>query len=440
MRTGKSDATATTGGTRTVEFRGSGSEDPRRRYALASLLDPLGLRLADREEAPAAVTVTDDDALQAGVVALKRVRPGLLEDAFAALTLAGESGALLDEHGRPAAPPTAPPVIAELTTLLAWALEDAGAPARMSFKGGERFAVALTHDVDVLGGGRFAALRSSVLGVAPRPWSASARRERQRARAYLSDLWAGRDPAFPLAEMVRVEQAFGWKSTCYFLVRNLDRLDGVDRRYLDRLEPAVAACDEHGLEVGLHASYRSRERPDAIAKETALFKRLTGRNATGMRHHFLRSQPDRLGAQLRLAGLEYDTSIGWAARSGARAGTPYPYRLWDAVTGESGAWELPLFVMDRTFDKYLGLDADEAYEAAVAALEPVATAGGACALLWHPPYHHPLLADGYDVTYRRLLDWIEERGGKGGTARETLERWRTRVPAGEQGTHATPAA
>ena len=95
---------------------------------------------------------------------------------------------------------------------------------------------------------------------------------------------------------------------------------------------------------------------------------------------------------------------------------------------EPGAWELPLVLMDATLaeERYLNLDARSAYDAAVAALEPVAEHGGAIAILWHPPSHHPWLARGYDRLYSRLLEWIEAHGGLLGTASETLDRWEAR--------------
>jgi hypothetical protein len=84
--------------------------------------------------------------------------------------------------------------------------------------------------------------------------------------------------------------------------------------------------------------------------------------------------------------------------------------------------------MDATLaeERYLGLDSETAFTVAVETLEPVAEHGGAVAILWHPPSHHPRLARGYDRLYRRLLNWIEERGGRTGTAAETLDRWEAR--------------
>jgi len=410
----------------TVAFVGAAGREPRHRYALGALLDPLGLRLVD-EGQPAVVRVSYRAGTQPAALPLERIHPRLLDDAFAALTLAGEAASTVDEYDRPLPPETPPASFAELTGLLARELSCAP-DGGMRYSGGERFAVALTHDVDALGGGGFtAATRKALLGAALLPHSRDARRRRLEARAYVADARAGRDPKFPLDAILAAEQTLGWRSTFFFLVRRSDERDGIGRRYRARLAQTVSDCAASDLEVGLHASYRASEQPGAIAAETELFVRQTGLRPTGMRHHYLRSTPSRLAEELRAAGLEYDTSIGWATAPGARAGTPFPYRLWDVATGEAGGWELPLFVMDGTLNRYLGLDADGAYEAAVAALEPVAAAAGACAILWHPPNHHPVLASRYDVTYRRLLAWIAERGGVGGSARETLERWRRRV-------------
>jgi hypothetical protein len=84
--------------------------------------------------------------------------------------------------------------------------------------------------------------------------------------------------------------------------------------------------------------------------------------------------------------------------------------------------------MDATLaeERYLGLGPADAFDLAVETLEPVAQYGGAVAILWHPPSHHPILSKGYGHLYDRLLRWIEERGGRTGTAAQTLDRWEAR--------------
>jgi hypothetical protein len=368
--------------------------EPERRYALDALLDALGLPFD--EGAPAS--------------------PEELDEVFGLLTLAHERDAGLDEHGRPF-PPAAPtgPRVAELAAELAARM----GVERRSYPGGERFLVALTHDVDLLGaGGLSTALRRLAGGAVLR----SGRRLRE-GTAFLLDALARRDPAFPLARL-------GPPSTCFFLARQDDPHDGYPERYQPALKRSLQAALADGREIGLHASYRVRDLPNGISREAELLAESIPDNnlLQGLRHHYLRSVPDRLATELRAAGFRYDSSIGWPSRPGLRAGTPYPYRLWDPEQREPGAWELPLALMDATLaeERYLGLDADAAFDVAVETLQPIAEHGGAVAILWHPPSHHPRLSNGYDRLYRRLLAWVGERGGRTGTAAETLERWQAR--------------
>jgi hypothetical protein len=286
---------------------------------------------------------------------------------------------------------------------------------RRGYTGGERFLVALTHDVDLLGGGGLPTAARKLAGALVR----RSRRRFREATSFALDALRGRDPDYPLDAMLAVEGGQG--STCFFLARQEDPHDGYPRRYRPAFASALERTRAAGLEVALHASYRSREH--GIADEA---RELEG--VRGLRHHYLRSDPSRLAAELRAAGLRYDSSIGWPSRPGLRAGTPYPYRLWDPVLREPGAWELPLAVMDATLaeERYLSLGPEAAYDEAVAALEPVAEHGGAVALLWHPPNHHPRLSNGFDRVYRRLLAWIDERGGWAGSASGVLDRWEAR--------------
>jgi hypothetical protein len=361
---------------------------PERRYALDALLDALGLPF--------------DESV--------RVDEAQLDEVFALLTLAHERDAGLDQHGRPLPPAVPPgPRLAEIAASLGF--------ERRGYPGGERFLVALTHDVDLLGGGGLPTAARKLAGsVAHR-----SRRRLLEGVTFAEDAVRGRDPDYPLAAMLDAEGGRG--STCFFLTRQEAPQDGYPERYRPAVARALAQTRAAGIEVALHASYGARERPGAVAEEA---RELEG--VQGLRHHYLRSDPARLAAELRAAGLRYDSSVGWSSQPGLRAGTPYPYRLWDPERCEPGGWELPLVVMDATLseERYHGLDADAAFEAAVEALEPVAEHGGAVAILWHPPQHHPRLSRGFDRVYRRLLAWIDERGGWAGSAAEVLDRWERR--------------
>jgi hypothetical protein len=360
---------------------------PERRYALDALLDALGRPFDESVSVPDAK----------------------LDEVFGLLTLARERDAELDQHGRPLPPVDPPgPRVAEIASSLG---------ERKGYPGGERFLVALTHDVDLLGGG---GLKTAARKLAGSVVHRSRRRLRE-STTFAVDAARGRDPDYPLQELLAAEGGRG--STCYFLTRQEAPQDGYPERYGPRLAEAVEQTRAAGIEVGLHASYRARERPGAIAEEA----RALG-DVQGLRHHYLRSDPARLAAELREAGLRYDSSMGWPSLPGLRAGTPYPYRLWDAERREPGAWELPLALMDATLaeERYLDLRAEAAFDVATAVLEPIVEHGGAVAILWHPPSNHPRLSNGYDRLYERLLAWIDEQGGWAGPAAETLDRWEAR--------------
>src|SRR5205814_1321004 len=161
--------------------RGFFAMEPEHRYALSALLDALALDPAEHEEA-----------------AGRAMSPQELDEVFRALTLAGEAEAPRDEHGRPKPPVEAPrPRVAELAAALGTRLGAGPAP----YADGERFLVALTHDVDPLAaGGLYRTARKLVAGAVVRPASADARRRRREGRAYLIDLFERRDPVYPLAD------------------------------------------------------------------------------------------------------------------------------------------------------------------------------------------------------------------------------------------------
>jgi hypothetical protein len=248
---------------------------PERRYALDALLDALGLPFDE------GVRVPEEE----------------LDEVFSLLTLAREREAELDQHGRPLPPADPPgPRVAELAAGLG--LE------RRPYPGGERFLVALTHDVDLLGAGG--------LTTAGRRFARGRVRE---GTAFLVDAVTRRDPAFPLRRM-------GPPSTCFFLARQDDPRDGYPERYRPALRNALERSGADGCELGLHASYRARDEAGAIAVQASELRAELPSNTvllSGLRHHYLRSAPERLARELRAAGLRYDSSIGWPSRPGLRA-------------------------------------------------------------------------------------------------------------------------
>ena len=160
--------------------------------------------------------------------------------------------------------------------------------------GGARFAVALSHDVDIpwrwtrrgvrLGAGRLkAAVRGRDGAVAWREARGLAGAPVHRAR--------GTDPNFTFERIVEIERSRGASSVFFLLAAHRVVQDGPAPDDYDRLRPRVVeTLLELRAEIGLHASYTAAFDPSLIAEEKAELERL-GVTLHGQRYHYLRVDP-----------------------------------------------------------------------------------------------------------------------------------------------------
>jgi peptidoglycan/xylan/chitin deacetylase (PgdA/CDA1 family) len=283
--------------------------------------------------------------------------------------------------------------------------------------GGARFAVALTHDVDV----PWRWTRIGMLGAAARlKGHVLARRAglvlheaRGLARVPLHKL-RGTDPNWHFAEIVAEEREHGARSTFFVMAGHGHRADGAAPETYDRLRPRlVETLVDAGAEVGLHGSYLAAEDLDRLAHERALLAQLDG-PLVGQRYHYLRVDPHRNLAPLATIGFRYDTSLGFPDALGFRAGIAHPFRPWDVEHDRPAELlEVPLAVMDATLaeDRYEGLSAAAAKPRILALLDWAAENGGGFSVLWHPERFDPPSARGWDRLYFEVIDAVRDRGG-----------------------------
>jgi peptidoglycan/xylan/chitin deacetylase (PgdA/CDA1 family) len=342
----------------------------------------------------------------------ERPRGDELAEAFFHLARIEELDGARDEHGRFASSSSSlDPLDPPLERLRArLGLE----PPRWR---GARFAVALTHDVDVpwrwtrlAVRGTAARLRSHALA---RRRSAAVREARALAGWPLHKL-RGTDPNWRFDRILDAEGTHGAASTFFLLAGHSDRHDGASPEVYERLRPRlVETILARGGEVGLHGSYRAAEDADLLAQELRALREL-GADVRGQRYHYLRVDPHANLAPLAALGLRYDATLGFPDLLGFRAGIAHPYCPWDLATARpSDLVEVPLAAMDVTLgeERYLGLSAQEAERRIVALLDWAAEHGGGFSILWHTDRFDPATARGWDRLYVRLLEAVRERGG-----------------------------
>jgi hypothetical protein len=342
-------------------------------------------------------------------------RADLVASAFWHLSRFEERGAAGDRHGRfPAAAALADPERPAVDALLRRFAEAVGARA------GGRFAVVLTHDVDVPW--RFGRARA-VVGAAARLRRAAVERRGRDAGAEALGLAVlpaqklrRRDSNWTFERIAAIERAHGGRSTYFVMAAHRHPADGPDpRAYERRRARVVAQVLGQGDEVGLHPSYTTSDDHRRLAEEKALLEELAGRALVSCRFHYLRHRAHvELPAVDRL-GFRVDSSQGYAERPGLRAGFSFPYRPYDLDADRPLALvEVPLAVMDATLaePRYLGLSPREGFARARRVLDGVADIGGTVAVLWHIERFSRIYARGWDRVYADLLAHVRDRGGR----------------------------
>lgn len=388
------------------------------RYALDVLLDASRLLRTEASSLPATLVTIVEGAEPHSLHALRAADWGLASSPQAvaifrgALRLIGRVLGLADEgqsaeadrHGRvPAAvnplvreglerEPVAARAAGRLRAAVAAVAGDRPYVEIAAWPDNRSWAVALTHDVDVLAGWPlFTALRVGELGA--KGELARAARVLGAAVAHV----ATHPPLSGIREVIAAEERHGARSTWYFLCAtpSLSTWRKGDVTYRPEGRAARRALDlvlRAGGEIGLHGSFASWLDAERLAAERERLARLAGGRVEGVRQHYLRARPGRTHVAMQQAGFRHDATMGFADRNGFRTGACDVFPAWNAASQAALDLQLmPLAWMDRAQSKYQGIEeparwlADALQSAAI-----VRDAGGVWCGLWHPNLTAPL--------------------------------------------------
>lgn len=322
-------------------------------------------------------------------------------------------GAPRDRHGRAtfaaswqaahglATVPVVDVLRAHLDALLAAHPATAGLPRRRptygaSAQGGAAaWALCPTCDVDSLRKWRAGIVRRDVL---------QAVRERHPGLAaaavagVLRSRIAGRDPHLDgIDRIAGAAERAGGRATFFLKTEAPTDFDTPYRLRGRRARGVFARIAGH--ELGLHPSYASPERPDALLVERARLERAAGREVRAVRQHYLRLAGDTSRRHAE-AGLAVDSTLGWAEQEGFRCATTHPHPLFDLdANRELDVWEAPLALMDATLTGYRHLDPATAAASTRTLLEAARRHGGLVVGLWHTTVgDDPAMAAHLDAT------------------------------------------
>ena len=285
---------------------------------------------------------------------------------------------------------------------------------------GRRWAVALTHDLDIVAfWPAFTALRLVELGRKGH-WRLAARAAGQALKAI------GRAPVEQgTAALLAAERARSVRSTWFILcgTPTLQTFTAGDLTY--RPEAAatrriLAAVTKGEHSIGLHGSRETVSSADRFSTQRGRLQGLAGQAVDGVRQHFLRFDPLQTPRAMTQAGFRYDSTVGFPDRNGFRVG------IADVVRSGETLDEVPFAWMDRALSKYRDVEEPEAWiDDALALARGCRDVEGLWVGVWHPNLTAALGFPGAPAAYERLLDALLADRPFVGTLDEIVD-WRAR--------------
>ena len=224
----------------------------------------------------------------------------------------------------------------------------------------------------------------------------------------------GRPAPWNNLEQVQAATArFGAPSTFFMLGSSRPAPNGtanadykIDAALLTRLRQLAAA----GAEIASHGSYGTATDGQLLRTE---MEQYGPARFAGNRFHYLCWEPRRTPAVVAGAGVQYDSTLGFAEHFGFRNSYCLPFYLFDFEHGQAHPFlEIPLNIMDTTLHhpNYLQLRPDEILPALVPMLQEIERFGGVATVLWHNDHFDPANETTGPRQFDELMRYLHHRG------------------------------
>ena len=147
--------------------------------------------------------------------------------------------------------------------------------------------------------------------------------------------------------------------------------------------------EAQGTEIGFHPGYATfddseRTQEDFLRLREVCDELGIDQPEWGGRQHYLRWRNPTTWQNWDDAGLDYDSTLGFASRAGFRCGVCYEFPAFNLLTSEQlRLRERPLIVMDASLLSYQRLSPERAVDQIEKLKEKCRRVNGQFTLLWH---------------------------------------------------------
>jgi hypothetical protein len=285
---------------------------------------------------------------------------------------------------------------------------------------GRPFAVALTRDIDSL----YKAPPPNLVGLARSikhgEFVSGIKKLVKGAAVHYFNQY---DPYNNLEQLIEWERKLGIRSSIYFMSSNVIGDSNYCLKEIFKKSQYLHKAQQEGWEFGFQPGFRTSQDGKFFTDEYVKASSSLG-PMYGGRQHTLRFKVPETWRLWEKAGLQYDSTLGYADHEGFRCGTCFPYNPFDlAEDRPMELWEIPLTVMDDTFTKYRSLDAAQAGRIMEQLFETVQRQRGVFVLLWHNTYFSRGNIGDYHDLFAGFLQNALDAGAQVGTLKDILSSW-----------------
>ena len=158
-------------------------------------------------------------------------------------------------------------------------------------------------------------------------------------------------------------------------------------------------------EVGIHPSYASNNNVEILTKEINRLQKITHRNVTKSRQHFLKLNLPETYQNLIDNDIFSDYTMGYAETSGFRASICSPFYFYDLdIESETKLKIYPFTVMEATYQYYKNSTPEAALNEILDLLEKVKKVDGTFISVWHnESLSDEGIWEGWKIVYEKML-------------------------------------
>jgi hypothetical protein len=183
---------------------------------------------------------------------------------------------------------------------------------------------------------------------------------------------------------------------------------------------------KEGFENGIHGSFGTSTAQDQLKSEISRLQL----PVKGNRYHYLCFDPAITAQTLTNAGLQYDSTLGFAEHFGFRNGYCFPFRLFDFSTSKPYPFlEIPLHLMDATLwhPNYLQLAPENVIPTLLPMLTEIKKFGGVFGLLWHNENFSDLNEHNGLAVFESIMQQLQTMGTTFRTGTQLCETYQARL-------------